>query len=331
MSRTFEDVKSDVKNKTFAPVYLIYGEEMYLRENCRKMLLNALVAPGDTLNYARFSGKSTDPEEVVSIAMTLPFMAEKRVVLVTDSGFFKKAAEPVTDYIKDPAEDTVLIFVESSIDKKCASYTAAKKKGYDVEAAKYEQSKLPRWIAANFKRYDKKISSETVNLLLERAGNDMSALDREINKLASYAGERDVITNEDVMALVTRSPDFRVFQMMDAIVDKKLNKAVGMYYDMLSGKESPFGVLALLERHFRILLTVSDMSERKADTGEIAKAAGIGPGFVYKYANQGRKYSRAGMIKALDSCAAAERDVKQGKLGEEAAIELLIISIASGQ
>ena len=168
-----------------------------------------------------------------------------------------------------------------------------------------------------------------MDLLIDRVGTDMTALDMEIAKLSSYAGDRDIVTSEDVTELVSRSPAFNVFQMIDAIADRRLNRAVGIYYDMLAEKESPFGILALMERHYRGLLVVKDMNERKADPAEIAKGAGIPAFAVSKYGTQARKYSRGRLIRVLDSCVKADRDIKQGNMDPGIAVELLIVDTAS--
>ena len=322
-------VSEDIKKRDFAPVYVIYGEEAYLRENYRNALRKALTDPQDTLNFAKFSGKETDPDEVVALAVTLPFMAEKRVILVQDSGFFKSATDAIADYIESPAEDTVLIFEESEVDKRNKAFRLAKKAGYDVEAAKYGVDKLPDWVAMAFKRQGKKVSRETVNGLIDRVGSDMQGLDMEVKKISSYAGEREAVTGEDVLAVVSRNPAFTVFQMIDAIAEKKLNRAVGIYYDMLSEKESPFGILALMERHFRILMIAKDMSEKKLDNAAIASAAGVAPNIIWKYVNQSKKYSKTRIRGILDACVRADRDIKLGLAEDSVSVEMLIIGVAS--
>ena len=323
-------VNADVKNKDFAPVYLIFGDESYLRENYRNSLLKALVTPGDTLNYNSFSGDGIDPREIVSLAVTLPFMAEHRVIYIKDSGFFKKAAEKITEYIEDPSPTTVVIFEESAIDKNTRAYKAVHKAGYDVEAKKYDEEKLPDWIAANFKRNGKKVSRETVDLLIERAGRDMSSLDAEIKKVSSFAGDRDSVTSEDVKKLVTRSPSYSVFQMIDAIGDRKLNTAIGIYYDMMVEQQNVYGVFSLIARQFRIMLSVSDMMKQGVDPAEIAEAVHVSYKQVFRYSKQAKKFPRAKMVRAIDECVRAPREIAQGKLDKNAAVELLIIGIASG-
>lgn len=322
-------VSEDIKNNTIRPVYLIYGDEAYLRDNYRNALIKALVAPGDNLNYNFFSGNRTDPDEVLSLADTLPFMAERRVIQVMDSGFFKKTDERIADYIANPSAETVLIFVESEVDKKTKTFSAAKKAGYNVEAQRFDEKKLPQWIAANFKRYGKKVSRETVELITDRAGTDMRALDMEISKLSAFAGERDIVTSEDVMTLVHRNPDSNVFQMIEAVAERRPERAVGIYYDMLSEKESPQHILSLLERQYRIMLTVADLGGKGASAKEKAEAAGIRETIVWKYEKQAKKYTKYRLMNVLDACVKAGRDVFQGKIADNVAVELLIIETAS--
>ncbi len=323
------NVPADVKNKDFAPVYLIYGEETYLRENYKNALIKALVNPEDTLNYNIFSGNGTDPGEVVSMAMTMPFMAERRVVYVKDSGFFKKTADEIADYIENPSPDTIIIFDETEIDKKTRTYKAANKGKYEAVAERYDENKLPVWVEADFRRFGKKVTNEAVTLLIHRAGNDMTTLESEIKKLVSYAEDREGVTAEDVMALVYRSPSYDIFEMIEAIGNKDLNRAVGIYYDMMVEDQNPYGVFTLLARQFRIMLEVSDMCERKASMDEMMGALRLSYGVVKKYIEQSKKFTKAKMMRALEECARAPRDIAQGKIDKEIAMELLIVGVAS--
>ena len=81
-------IREDIKSGSFKRVYLLYGEEGYLRNQYRDLLIQALVPDGDTMNFTRFSGKDVDEHEILSQAETLPFFAERRVILVENSGFF---------------------------------------------------------------------------------------------------------------------------------------------------------------------------------------------------------------------------------------------------
>ena len=91
----------DIKNKQFKNIYLLTGEEVYLRMQYRKKLKEALVEDGDTMNVAIFSGKGTDPKEIIDLAETMPFFAEHRVILIDDSGFTKNACPELAEYIPE--------------------------------------------------------------------------------------------------------------------------------------------------------------------------------------------------------------------------------------
>ncbi len=323
------DVSADIKSGQYKNVYLIHGDERYLRENYSKKLLKALVAPGDNLNFTSFEGDGADVNEIVLLARTLPFMAEKRVVFVKDSGFFHKACDELDDYLSAPSEDTVLIFDETKVDRRSRNYKAVTKMKGDVNAVPLSDNALKQWVAALFsKKYEKKIRESTVELLISRVGSDMSVLSSEIGKLAGYAGDREIIIDDDVMTMTKRNPSGSVFAMIESMAMKKQSEAVSIYYEMLEAKENPYGILSLIERQFRILYIVKELTEKKASREEIAKAAGINDYFVPKYQRQASKYSKMKIRQILDECVGSDADSKSGKITDTLAVELLIIKFS---
>ena len=325
------NISEDVKNNDFAPVYLIYGDEPYLRENYRNQLIKALVSPGDNLNFASFSGDNIDPADVISLAVTLPFMAEKRVIHVKDSGFFKKSNDEIADYVADPSDSTVLIFDESDVEKKGKCYLAAVRKGYDAPANKFDEVLLKRWIRAGFKRQGKLVSDDAVEALIERVGDELTPLDMEIKKLSSYAFDRDAVTKDDVILMVARSPSFNIFAMMDAIADHRMEEAVGIYYEMAGDKkQSAYGVLNRIENHFRSMLIVCELKQKGLNPGQISNETGIKEWLVKKYLRQAGSYSFNSMVGVIDACVKAARDIRQGKTEDRLAAELVITNTAAG-
>ena len=105
----------DIKNGHFKNVYLLTGEEVYLRSQYRKKLREALLDPEDTMNGAVFEGKGISPGEVIDLAETMPFFAERRVIEILDSGFFKHASLELSDYITRIPQSTCIIFNEAFV------------------------------------------------------------------------------------------------------------------------------------------------------------------------------------------------------------------------
>ena len=84
----------DIKSEQFSNVYLLYGEEAYLRKQYRDKLKNALVSVDDSMNFTAFAGKDINVNEVVDLAGTLPFFAERRVIIIENSGWMKSVTAP---------------------------------------------------------------------------------------------------------------------------------------------------------------------------------------------------------------------------------------------
>ena len=114
----------DIKNKQFKNIYLLTGEELYLRNQYRKRLREALLDPEDTMNYASFEGKNINPKEVIDLAETMPFFADRRVIEISDSGFAKNACPELAEYIPEIPDSTCIILTESEVDKRGKFYKA---------------------------------------------------------------------------------------------------------------------------------------------------------------------------------------------------------------
>ena len=112
-----QTLNQDIKEHTFRPVYLIFGEETFLRNSYKNRLRDA-VAGEDTMNTAGFEGKGLDVQELVRLADTMPFFAERRLILVENSGFFKSAPDILVQYLPSMPDTTCLVFVESEVDKR---------------------------------------------------------------------------------------------------------------------------------------------------------------------------------------------------------------------
>ena len=137
-----QTINEDIKNGTFKPVYLLYGEEAFLKQSYKKKL-RAAISGDDTMNYNYFEGKGPDVKEIISLADTMPFFAERRLVLVDGSGFFKSSApEELVNYIPEIPESTCMVFVESEVDKRNKLYKKVKDNGYAAELKKQDADQL---------------------------------------------------------------------------------------------------------------------------------------------------------------------------------------------
>lgn len=315
----------DIKKGQFKNVYLLMGEEVYLRNQYRKKLKDALLDPEDTMNRAVFEGKGIQVREVIDLAETMPFFADRRVIELSDSGFAKNACPELADYIPEIPKSTCLILTESEVDKRGRVYKAVKKEGRVVEFKRQDDRTLARWVLGILNREERKITEETMQVFLQRTGADMERIDRELEKLLCYTLGREVIETEDVEAVCTEQTENRIFDMIQAITEQNQRKALDLYADLLAMKEPPMRILYLITRQFHQLLQLKEMEGQGMERGEMAKAAGVPPFAVSKYMAQCRKFSKKQLRQAVEDCVDTEERVKTGQMGDQISVELLIV------
>ena len=320
-----QQLAQDINNKTFAHCYLLYGSEAYLRRQYRDRLKSALIDPADSMNFNYYSGKEINVGALIDQAETMPFFADRRVILIENPEFNKEDGEKLAAYLAEQAESTVIMLVTESIDKRSKLYKAFTKCGRVTEFTEQTPDTLTRWILGRVKKENKQIDRSAVELLLKCTGSDMSVIDIELEKLFSYTMDKSSINSADVEAIVTVSTSARVFDMTKAMAFKKQKVALDMYYDLLSHKESPFGILALIARQFNQMLIVKELIDDGMGTDAIAKKMNLWPKLILEYKSQADKFTFKRLHQALEACVRADEDVKAGRMTPEMAVELLII------
>ena len=318
-----QTLNQDIKEKSFKKIYLLYGDEPFLVGSYKKKLREAITG-GDTMNFNYFEGKNPDVKEIISLAETMPFFADRRLILVDGSGFFKSAQEELAAYLPQMPDTTCLVFAESEVDKRNRLYKRVKELGYAAELNKQDTAQLMRWAAGILGRDGRKISRPVMEYFLERTGDDMENIRMELEKLVCYTMGRDVITKEDVDAVGTVHVTSRVFDMVAAIVAGNTKKAMDLYEDLLTLKEPPMRILFLIARQFNQLLQIKELTAAGKDKGAMASALKVPPFAVGKLTAQARAFTRDQILSWVTLCVETEEAVKTGRLSDRLAVELLI-------
>lgn len=318
-----QTISEDIKTGQFKTVYLLFGEEAFLKQSYKKKLREAIVG-NDTMNYNYFEGKGLDVRELISLSDTMPFFREKRLILVEDSGFFKTSAEELTEYLSVMPDTTCLVFVEETVDKRNRLYKKVKEIGHVAEMKRQDSAQLARWAASILAQNGRKITTQTMNLFLERTGDDMEQIRSELEKLISYTMGQELVTTEDVEAITTVQVTNQIFEMVNAIVTKKTKKAMELYEDLLTLKEPPMRILFLIARQFNQLLLAKEMKAQGLDRGMIASRLKVPPFVAGKVLTQAGAFSGTQLLEVVEQAVQAEEAVKTGRLNDRLAVELLI-------
>ena len=322
-------ISEHIKQGNFKSVYLLYGEERYLRRQYRDRLQKALTSDGDTMNTHFYHGKDVPVGEIIDLAETLPFLAERRVIFINNSGLFKSGGEKMAEYLPEMSESTCIIFTESKVDKRSKLFKAVQSKGYAAEFAIQDENTLKRWIAGMLAKENKKITESTVQLFLTKTGTDMENIQMELEKLICYCLDKEVVTDADVEAICTTRITNHIFDMINAIADKKQREALELYYDLLALKEPPMRILFLIARQCNMLLQAKELKVKGHDNRSIASKMGIAPFIAGKYLTQAAKFKTSTLRTAVEKCVEAEEAVKSGRMNDMMSVEILILSVLS--
>lgn len=323
-------INEDIKKGQLKKLYLLYGEEAYLRKQYRDKLKAAVIGE-DTMNYFYHEGKDAAVGEIIDLSETLPFFAEKRLIVLENSGFFKSGGEQLAEYLKSPSESTYFLFVETEVDKRSKLYKTVQSKGYAAEFSIQDENTLKRWILGMMKREGKNISENSLNYLLEKTGTDMENIRKETEKLFCYCLDKDTVTTEDIEEVCTKRLSSHIFDMVNAIAARQQKKALDLYYELLALKEPPMRILFLIARQFNMLLQVKELQKKGFSNKVIGEKVGL-PGFIAgKYVTQAESFSREELRAAVEACIEAEEAIKTGKMNDSMSLELLIIRYSKGE
>ena len=324
-----KNIQADIKSGNFKQAYLLYGDEAYLKQQYKHNLVKALNPDDDTMNFSHYEGKGVDVKQLIDLCETMPFFADRRVILLEDTGFFKNKSEELADYMKELPDYLCMVFVESEVDKRNRMYKAVKACGTIAEFARQDEKTLMRWAAGILGKAGKKITQRDMELLLTKTGTDMGNLRMELEKLICYTEGRDVVTAEDIEEICTTQTTNRIFDMVRAVTEKNQKRALDLYYDLLTLKEPPMRILFLLAKQYRQLLQVKQFAEAGLAQQEMASKLGVPSFAVRNIASCARAYTISELEQAIKDFVDAEESVKTGRLEDKLSVELLIIKYSS--
>lgn len=317
-----------MKSGQFKSVYLIYGEEDYLRKQYKDRMREALIGD-DTMNYNYYEGKGISVKELIDVGETLPFFNERRLILVENSGFFSSSQEELAGYLKEKPETTCFLFVEKDVDKRNKLFKTVSALGYAANMTAPDERTLIRWISGILKKEQRFMREDAMRHFLERIDTDMENIRRELDKLVVYTDGAQEITVGDIDEVCTVYTESQVFDMVRSVAEKQQSKALDLYYDLIAQKEAPMRILYWITRQFNQLYQIKDLQSKGYPDHVIAERMGVRDFVVRKNKTLCRRFSLEELRKSIQICVEREEDVKTGRLNDRMAVELLIIQFSA--
>jgi len=275
-------------------------------------------------------------EAIMSLASTLPFMSDKRVVIVKQTDTFKgkrksqddKGDDILINYLANPVETTCLIFCAESetVDKRRKVYKALEKKGQIVEFAPIKGRALNNWIEDRARQLGKMIEPSAVVGLVTAIGNNLRQLNNELEKLSCYS-TTEKISALDVSRMVSRTAESSIFELVDAIGERHYQKAIKMAREMVFLGEPVIRILFMIARQFRLLLRAKDFLIKGFDNKQVSRELQVHPFVAQKCIRQAANFSLDELGRAMEKILKADSDIKTGRQEPMMVLELLIIDL----
>ena len=311
-------------------VLLFEGEEENLKQAAFRQLEKHLLPAGmEQMNESVLEDPDTD--RLIAEAETLPFLAERRLLVIRDHPALSGRAEAddrLISYLPSVPSSVVLLFLcTGKPDGRKKLYSAVRKLNGIVSFSALRGGELTSFVAASFRAAGKECDERTAEYLVFTSGDDTSMLLNEIAKISSYAGSRPDVTAGDVSAVATPSTECTVFQMIDAVVTGQKGRALVLLRNQLLSGTDRMNILALLLRQFRLLQHIKIMQYEKKSRDFIRNALGVSPYALEQDLRQASAYTGGQVKKAVSLCFDTEYAVKSGRCQQESALDALILKL----
>ncbi|GMW00488.1 MAG: hypothetical protein AMXMBFR84_16250 [Candidatus Hydrogenedentota bacterium] len=269
--------------------------------------------------YSAFYADETETGEIVQTALTVPFLAERRVVVVHGAERYESesAGAAILEYIQAPCESTVMLLVASRVDRRLKLYKACEKAGAVVECPELTRPEAGAWAKSAIRERHKDIDSAALESLIDRTGTHMGEIKNAVELVCNYVGSETRIRAEDVQAACADVTEEEVWTMTDAIASSNTTTAVAALRSILDTGASEFEVMGTINWLLKS-----------------AWASGFGQGNVSPYVAKktkplADKLGRAKLIQAFSLLMEAEIMLRSTGVNRALALEMLVIKLAA--
>ncbi len=311
-------------------LYFLWGEEEYLRDSFLQALREACgTAEGDDFQIRVFKDAQLDPMELRYAIDTLPFFSERSLIEVRDLDWQKSGdADRLIEVLSDIPDYCTVAFRLNQGEEpngKSKLVKFLRSHASEIKFTVQDQNMLFRWITRRFAFYGKGVEMEAAQRLIYLSGDQMKALIPEIEKIAAYAtGEK--VTASDVNAVANRLAEADIFDLTDAIAERRFNTAAGILADLLDQRDTSVpAILSLLSNQFRRLFFSVDAR----DSATVMELCNLKYEFMARrLLNAARSFSPDQLRHAIELCETADYRLKSEGADEKLLLKETLMRIA---
>ncbi len=322
----------DLEQGRLAPLYFIFGEEPYLLNQSAERFKYAVLSEGAAdFNLSIFYANDADVNVVRDAVETLPMMAPRRLVILKEAqDLSDKEWATLEPLFESAVDSTVFVLIASRVDKRKKTIRMLLEKADCVEFKKPYENQIPSWINYIAQNLQVEISKDAIHLLHKLVGHHLTEIESELKKLSDFVGERRIEVT-DVAQVVSRSKEENVFDFTKAIGENDRVKALEHLVHLLDQGQSEIGIVSLLARHVRILLTVKKGMEEGLHGAKLAHYAQVPPYFLESYIDQARLWAARKLEQTLMVLCETDKALKSSPLSSHIWLENLVLKTCSSE
>ena len=337
----YKDIVYNIKAKNFEKIYLLYGREHYLIDNTIKLFRESLNESMIDFNLDIIDGKEITLEQLLSSIETLPFMDERKIVIVKDfelltkakkKNFSDKEEKTLAEHLENIPDTTILVFtVYGEIDKRKSIVNRISKNGVVYNCEKISDMELFKWSKKKFTENNIMIENAQIMYFIESTGykdknNEftLSDIDNEIKKISSFAGTDTQVTNEIIDRLSQKKIENDIFKLIDYIGDKNSQSAIKILNDMINEGESVLVIFAMINRQFKTVLQVKELLNKGLNNKSISEKLKTSLFIVNKSIKISKNFTEDMIIDMLNYILESDYKIKNGLMRDTLAIEMLV-------
>ena len=330
----FDQALLNVRGKTLEPIYFLYGKERFYQTEILRAIERKLITPDNRdFNLETFEAKTSSLQDWLGATQTLSFLGGTKLVIVRNldqASLPAKEAEPLLDYLADPAPDICLVLTADQADRKKNIFKALTKIAGAVHLEAPSEGQLALWIKKRAQGLGYTLSGEAARLIVERIGQKPGILATELDKVLTYAGENSNVTEKDVAKVVGAIRMENVFALTEALKEKNTEKALALLRNQLEHGEEPVKILGMVAWQLRTIWEVKSYQDKKIPAGKIAQEMGAKPFMIEKAMRHTKNFSVAQLKRGFENLFQADRELKTTGKDPEGVLETLVLRLCSG-
>lgn len=310
----FKDLKKSLTEE-IKPCYILSSEndeeDLFLKGSCKNNILKASVKDFIDLNVTIFSSENLDTVTLKNSLDTLPFMSDRRLVLIKEIEGKKndKIIDILKNYLLSPNSQTVLVIDE------CENTSFKSLVNLEnvtlVDCSRVDRELITNFIIRTCKEKGVAIGLSAINKLIDFCDGYMIKVNLELDKLINYKLDEKEILEKDIEEFVTKSEEYQIFELTNALINKQGDKALFIIDDIIKNKKNINMILNLIYNHIRRLFYVKIS---KDDFKTTASNLDIKEFAVKKLSEQAKNISAKKLKEVLQKCSETDYNIKSGNL-----------------